>query len=63
MENINNFHKKYSECNDCNIKRGVKRYYEKKEKISIQQNIYLEENGDKLLRKGNEYKNKKTTDY
>ena len=63
MKNINNFYKKYSKCNDCNIKRRVKRYYDKKEKISIQQNIYFEENGDKLLRKENEYKNKKTTDY
>ena len=25
-KHINNFYKKYSECKDCNIKRGVKRY-------------------------------------
>ena len=29
---INNFYKKYSECKDCNIKRGVKRYYDNKKK-------------------------------
>ena len=38
---INNFHKRYSECKDCNIKRSVKRYYDNKDKISIQQKIFL----------------------
>ena len=32
---INNFYKKYSECNDCNIKRGVKRYYDNKVKYQF----------------------------
>ena len=41
-KHINNFYKKYSECKDCNIKRGVKRYYDNKDKISIQQKIYYE---------------------
>ena len=27
---IKNFYKKYSECKDCNIKRGVKRYFDNK---------------------------------
>ena len=27
---INNFYKIYSECKDCNSKRGLKRYYENK---------------------------------
>ena len=41
-KHINNFYKKYSECKDCNIKRGVKRYYDNKNKISMQQKIYYE---------------------
>ena len=32
---INNFYRKHSECKDCIIKRGVKRYYNNKDKISI----------------------------
>ena len=43
-KHINNFYKKYSECKDCNIKRGVKRYYDNKDKISMQQKIYYEKN-------------------
>ena len=60
---INNFYKKYSECKACNIKRGVKRYYDNKYKISIQQKIYYEKNRDKLLQKRNDYRNKRNTDY
>ena len=41
-KHINNFYRKYSECKDCNIKRGKKRYYNNKDKISIQQKIYYE---------------------
>ena len=33
-KHINNFYKKFSECEDCHRKRGLKRYYEKKDKIS-----------------------------
>ena len=40
-KHINNFYKKYSECKDCNIKRGVKRYYDNKDKISNQQKNFL----------------------
>ena len=36
-KHINNFHRKYSECKDCNIKRGLNRYYDNKDKISFQQ--------------------------
>ena len=36
-KHINNFCKKYSEWKDCNIKRGVKRYYGNKDKLSMQQ--------------------------
>ena len=27
-KHINNFYTKYSECRVCNIKRGVRRYYD-----------------------------------
>ena len=45
----NNFYKKYSECIDCNRARGLKRYYENKDKISNQQKIYYEKNREKIL--------------
>ena len=32
-KDTNNFYKKYTECIDCNRARGLKRYYENKEKI------------------------------
>ena len=41
-KDINNFYKKYSECIDCNRARGLKRYYENKDKISNQQIVYYE---------------------
>ena len=40
-KHINNFYKKYSECKDCNIKRGVKRHYDNKNKISMQQKCIM----------------------
>ena len=45
-KDINNFYKKYSECNRA---RGLKRYYENKDKISNQQKIYYEKNRDRIL--------------
>ena len=48
-KHINNFYKKYSECRDCNRTRGLKRYYENKDKISNQQKIYYEKNREKIL--------------
>ena len=40
---INNFYKTFSECTDCNIKRGVKGYHNNnKQKISIEQKLYYE---------------------
>ena len=39
-KHINNFYRKYSECKDFNIKRGVKRYFDNEDKISIQQNNF-----------------------
>ena len=62
-KHINNFYKKYSECQDCNTKRGVKLYYDNKEKISIQQKKYYDKNRDKLLQKQNDYRNKRNTDF
>ena len=52
-KNIKSVHKKYSQCEDCNNKRGLKRYYENKDKISIQRTIYFEKK-DKLLQRQND---------
>ena len=38
-KHINNFFKKYSDWRDYNRERGLKRYYENKDKISKQQKI------------------------
>ena len=62
-EQINNFYKRYSECKDCNIKRSVKRYHDNIDKKSIQQKNYYEKNREKLLKKQNDYINKRNTDY
>ena len=43
------FTKKYTECIDCNRARGLKRYYENKDKISNQQKLYYEKNRDRIL--------------
>ena len=48
-KDINNFYKKYSECIGCNRARGLKRYYENKDKISNQQKLYYEKNREKIL--------------
>ena len=57
-KHINNFYKRCSECNACNIKRGVKPYYNNKDKKSIQQKIYYKKNRDILLQKQSDYRNK-----
>ena len=41
-KHINNFYKKYTECIECNRARGLKRYYENKDRISNQQKVYYE---------------------
>ena len=41
-EDVSNFYKRYSECKGCNRSRGLKRYYEEKHKVSMQQKIYYE---------------------
>ena len=48
-KDINNFYKKYTECIDCNRARGLKRYYENKDKVSNQQKVYYEKNREKIL--------------
>ena len=48
-KHTNNFYKKYTECIDCNGARGLKRYYENKDKKSNQQKIYSEKNREKML--------------
>ena len=62
-KSIDNFYNKYRECKPCNNKRSTKRYYEKKDKISNQHEIYYEKNRDKLLQKQNDYSKKRSTDY
>ena len=62
-KHINNFYRKYSEGKDCKIKRGVKRYYDNKDKISIQQKTYYEKNREKLLQKQNNYRNRRNTEF
>ena len=60
-KHINSFYEKYSDCKECNIKRGVKRYFDKKR--SIQRKIYYRNNSDKLKQKQNDYRNKRNTDF
>ena len=48
---IVNFYNKYRECKQCNIRRSMNRYYENKDKLSNQRNIYYEKNRDVLLAK------------
>ena len=48
-KDVNKFYEKYSECIDCNRARGLKRYYENKDKISNQQKLYYEKNREKIL--------------
>ena len=53
-KHIKNFYKKYTECIDCNRARGLKRFYEDKDKLSNQQKIYYEKSREKkLLQKQN----------
>ena len=58
-KHINKFYKNYSQRKDCNTKRGLKRYYDNKDKISIQRKICFEKK-DELLQKQNDYRKKET---
>ena len=46
-KHINKFYKNVSEGRNCNRARGLKRYYENKDKISKQQTMYYENNKEK----------------
>ena len=50
-KSIDKFYNKYRECKQCNIRRSKKRYYENKDKLSNQRNLYYEKNRDVLLAK------------
>ena len=41
-KHIKIFHRRYTECKDCDRTRGFNQYYENKDKISKQQKIYYE---------------------
>ena len=62
-KHINIFDKRYSQCKKCIIERGVERYYDNKDKISIQQKTYYVKNRQKLLQKGHDYRNRRNTDF
>ena len=53
-KHIKDFHKKYTDCKDCNCKRGLKRYYERKEKTSNHRKKHYEKKEDKFLQKQND---------
>ena len=53
-KHIKIFCKNYAECKDCNDRRGLKRYYENKGKISNHRKIYSEKSKDKLLQQQND---------
>ena len=50
-EDINNFYKKYSEWNNCNSLRSLKRFCENKDKISNQGKVYYGKNKKRLSEK------------
>ena len=54
-KSIDNFYNKYRECKRCNILRSTRRYYENREKISNQHEIYYEKSRDVLLAKSKIY--------
>ena len=46
---INTFYRKHSERIDCNRTRGLKRFYENKDKLSNQRKIYYQKQRDRIL--------------
>ena len=46
---IKSNYKKYADCKLCNKKKGLKRYYDEKDKISNQRKIYFEKDKGKVL--------------
>ena len=45
------FYNKYTECKICSRSRSLKRYQEKKHKVSYHRKVYYEKNRDKLIQK------------
>ena len=43
---IEDFYKKYSECKNCNSKRGLEHYYDNKEIITDQRKLFYEKKID-----------------
>ena len=62
-KHLNNFYERFSECKDCNIKRGVNLYQDNKDEISIEQKIYYEKNRHNLLEEQNDHSNRRNADY
>ena len=54
-KSIDEYYNKYRECKQCNIKRGMKRYNENKDKLSNQRKLYYEKNRDVLLARSKIY--------
>ena len=50
-KHIEDFYNKYTDCEDGNAKRSLKRYYENKDEISNQRKLSYDKNTDKLLQK------------
>ena len=50
-KSIDSLYNKYRECKQCNLQRSMKRYYENKDKLSIQRKLYYEKYRDVLLAK------------
>ena len=50
-KNIEDFHNKYTEWKTCNSNRSLKLYYEIKDKLSNERQIFFEKNRDVLLAK------------
>ena len=48
-KSTDNFYNKYRECKQCNIQRSMKRYYENKDKLTKQRELYYANNRDILL--------------
>ena len=46
---IKNFYENYAESKGCNTKRAVKRYFDKRDKISKQRKVYYEKNRVEIL--------------
>ena len=52
-KSIDKFYNKNRECKQCIFKRSMKRYYENKDKLSNQRELYYENYRDVLLAKSN----------